>query len=78
MHRKAVCESKVPSDAILLRCSTTWFLFPPTENHSEPVETREADGDVEVPPNKAMVLRGHESEVFICSWSPVSDLLASG
>ncbi|XP_059515127.1 F-box-like/WD repeat-containing protein TBL1X [Myotis daubentonii] len=48
------------------------------ESHSEPVETTEVDGDVEVPPNKARVLRGHESEVFICAWSPVSDLLASG
>jgi len=36
------------------------------------------DMDVEIPPNKAMVLRGHESEVFICAWNPVSDLLASG
>lgn len=38
----------------------------------------EIDGDVEIPPNKATVLRGHESEVFICAWNPVSDLLASG
>lgn len=38
----------------------------------------EVDGDVEIPQNKAMVLRGHESEVFICAWNPVSDLLASG
>lgn len=38
----------------------------------------EVDGDVEIPPNKAVVLRGHESEVFICAWNPVSDLLASG
>uniref|UniRef100_A0A8C6Z6E9 Transducin beta like 1 X-linked n=1 Tax=Nothoprocta perdicaria TaxID=30464 RepID=A0A8C6Z6E9_NOTPE len=44
-------------------------------NHSKPMEI---DGDVEIPPNKATVLRGHESEVFICAWNPVSDLLASG
>ncbi|XP_069061096.1 F-box-like/WD repeat-containing protein TBL1X [Pleurodeles waltl] len=44
-------------------------------NHSEPMEI---DADVEIPPNKATVLRGHESEVFICAWNPVSDLLASG
>ncbi|KAL4824752.1 hypothetical protein H8958_005737 [Nasalis larvatus] len=42
-----------------------------TDNHSK-------DGDVEISPNKATVLRGHESEVFICAWNPVSDLLASG
>uniref|UniRef100_A0A8C6SEA7 Transducin (beta)-like 1 X-linked receptor 1b n=1 Tax=Neogobius melanostomus TaxID=47308 RepID=A0A8C6SEA7_9GOBI len=34
--------------------------------------------DVEIPQSKAMVLRGHESEVFICAWNPVNDLLASG
>uniref|UniRef100_A0A3B4BVK7 Transducin beta like 1 X-linked n=2 Tax=Pygocentrus nattereri TaxID=42514 RepID=A0A3B4BVK7_PYGNA len=44
-------------------------------NHAEPMEV---DGDVEIPASKATVLRGHESEVFICAWNPVSDLLASG
>uniref|UniRef100_A0A3Q1ECZ5 Transducin beta like 1 X-linked n=1 Tax=Acanthochromis polyacanthus TaxID=80966 RepID=A0A3Q1ECZ5_9TELE len=44
-------------------------------NHSEPMEM---DIDVEIPASKATVLRGHESEVFICAWNPVSDLLASG
>uniref|UniRef100_A0A8B9RAP2 TBL1X receptor 1 n=1 Tax=Astyanax mexicanus TaxID=7994 RepID=A0A8B9RAP2_ASTMX len=44
-------------------------------NHADMMEV---DGDVEIPQNKAMVLRGHESEVFICAWNPVSDLLASG
>ncbi|XP_060039090.1 F-box-like/WD repeat-containing protein TBL1X [Erinaceus europaeus] len=44
-------------------------------NHSKPMEI---DGDIEIPPSKATVLRGHESEVFICAWNPVSDLLASG
>lgn len=45
------------------------------DNHADMMEV---DGDVEIPQNKAMVLRGHESEVFICAWNPVSDLLASG
>uniref|UniRef100_A0A5F4VX05 Transducin beta like 1 X-linked n=1 Tax=Callithrix jacchus TaxID=9483 RepID=A0A5F4VX05_CALJA len=44
-------------------------------NHVKPMEV---DGEVEIPSNKATVLRGHESEVFICAWNPVSDLLASG
>ena len=46
-----------------------------TDNQSEPMEM---DVDVEIPASKATVLRGHESEVFICAWNPVSDLLASG
>ena len=33
---------------------------------------------VEVAANKITVLRGHESEVFICAWNPKNDLLASG
>ena len=31
-----------------------------------------------VPDSHVTVLRGHESEVFICAWNPQSDLLASG
>ncbi|CAK1548469.1 unnamed protein product [Leptosia nina] len=41
----------------------------------EPMET---DQSIEIPPSKATVLRGHESEVFICAWNPSTDLLASG
>uniref|UniRef100_A0A671Q295 F-box-like/WD repeat-containing protein TBL1XR1-B n=1 Tax=Sinocyclocheilus anshuiensis TaxID=1608454 RepID=A0A671Q295_9TELE len=44
-------------------------------NHADMMDM---DVDVEIPQNKAMVLRGHESEVFICAWNPVTDLLASG
>ena len=33
---------------------------------------------MEIPASKATVLRGHESEVFICAWNPTTDLLASG
>ncbi|XP_071495913.1 F-box-like/WD repeat-containing protein TBL1XR1 [Diadema setosum] len=41
-------------------------------------ESMEIDGGIEIPPNKATILRGHESEVFSCAWNPRSDLLASG
>lgn len=36
------------------------------------------DSGIEIPPSKSTVLRGHESEVFICAWNPTRDLLASG
>ncbi|XP_051564375.1 F-box-like/WD repeat-containing protein TBL1X [Myxocyprinus asiaticus] len=41
-------------------------------------ELMEEDGEIQIPASKATVLRGHESEVFICAWNPVCDLLASG
>lgn len=41
-------------------------------------ENMEVDTSIEIPPSKATVLRGHESEVFICAWNPTIDLLASG
>lgn len=45
---------------------------------SNVTENMEVDGSIEIPPSKATVLRGHESEVFICAWNPTTDLLASG
>ena len=30
------------------------------------------------PNNRSVILRGHEAEVFICAWNPVTDVLASG
>lgn len=36
------------------------------------------DVDVEIPAEKSTILKGHESEVFICAWNPKQDLLASG
>ncbi|XP_014254874.1 F-box-like/WD repeat-containing protein TBL1XR1-B isoform X2 [Cimex lectularius] len=39
---------------------------------------KEVDVSIEIPASKATVLRGHESEVFICAWNPTTDLLASG
>lgn len=41
-------------------------------------ESMDVDGSIEIPASKATVLRGHESEVFICAWNPSTDLLASG
>lgn len=41
-------------------------------------ENMEVDTSIEIPSSKATVLRGHESEVFICAWNPTVDLLASG
>ncbi|CAH0768057.1 unnamed protein product [Bemisia tabaci] len=45
---------------------------------SAPPENMEVDSSIEIPRSKATVLRGHESEVFICAWNPTTDLLASG
>lgn len=33
---------------------------------------------LEIPNSRVTVLTGHESEVFICAWNPMQDLLASG
>lgn len=41
-------------------------------------DSMEVDQSIEIPASKATVLRGHESEVFICAWNPTTDLLASG
>ena len=42
------------------------------------VESMDVDNSVEIPVTKATILRGHDSEVFICAWNPTTDLLASG
>lgn len=41
-------------------------------------EAMDVDEGIEIPPERASVLKGHDSEVFICAWNPRSDLLASG
>ena len=36
------------------------------------------EGTTEISAEKSTVLKGHDSEVFICAWNPKQDLLASG
>lgn len=59
-------------DIILIILCFSAVVVPP------PPETMEVDTSIEIPSSKATVLRGHESEVFICAWNPTTDLLASG
>lgn len=39
---------------------------------------RNKASNVDVPESDALILKGHSSEVFVCSWNPVSSMLASG
>lgn len=50
----------------------------PSQTLTNHTESMEVDGSLEIPSSKSTVLRGHESEVFICAWNPANDLLASG
>lgn len=47
----------------------------PAVTSTEPMEL---DSSIEIPAEKSTILKGHESEVFICAWNPTTDLLASG
>lgn len=48
-------------------------------SRSEANEPMEVDSNnIKLSFNNSTVLRGHDSEVFICAWNPTQDLLASG
>ncbi|XP_008181397.1 F-box-like/WD repeat-containing protein TBL1X [Acyrthosiphon pisum] len=38
----------------------------------------ELDSSIEIPAEKTTILRGRDSEVFMCAWNPTNDLLAAG
>ena len=54
------------------------YLFKTGSANSTNTNNTIVNGSVEIPPNRVTVLRGHESEVFICAWNPTHDILASG
>ena len=49
-----------------------------TSQSSPQLILSETTNSIEISSSRATILRGHESEVFICAWNPTSDLLASG
>ncbi|EFJ45385.1 hypothetical protein VOLCADRAFT_63837 [Volvox carteri f. nagariensis] len=44
----------------------------------QPSVKLDAPASIEVPASAVITLNGHDSEVYICAWSPVEPLLASG
>lgn len=50
------------------------------QQHQAPLQSNSIIGlgALEIPASRVTVLKGHESEVFICAWNPQKDLLASG
>lgn len=49
-----------------------------SESTETAMEVDDSTKKIELVLNKSTVLRGHDSEVFICAWNPTQDLLASG
>ena len=54
------------------------FIFKLMFSDTNHTNSMEIDSSLELPSSKDIVLRGHDSEVFICAWNPTNDLLASG
>ena len=75
-------ESTVTGGGTAATTTTTTSMAGPQSSavvtNAGPMPETKINTDIEIPASKATVLRGHESEVFICAWNPASDLLASG
>ena len=71
MHKNVVVTKKFSCYVYL---HVSFYTFVVANN----ADLMEIDSSIEIPSSKVSVLRGHESEVFICAWNPTNDLLASG
>lgn len=78
MMMMMILTENINSAQISLKVTNYPFIFSAAPVVPPPTETMEVDTSIEIPSSKATVLRGHESEVFICAWNPTTDLLASG
>lgn len=67
-----------PSSAQTVTACSSAGGAPSGDGTAGGAEPMEIDSGIEIRSSKATVLRGHESEVFICAWNPSRDLLASG
>ena len=45
---------------------------------SDPMDVDKDTRSIDHPPSLVKVLRGHQSEVFTCAWSPVANVIVSG
>ena len=48
------------------------------DRHAPAATTGSAAPTIELASSKVTVLRGHQSEVLTCAWSPVGDIIVSG
>jgi len=77
VFEKSIPVLYVVNIVFLFHSAASTDIVPQTES-SEPMDVDVNHSGVKVSLTNATVLRGHDSEVFICAWNPTQDLLASG
>ncbi|KAJ6646688.1 F-box-like/WD repeat-containing protein TBL1XR1 [Pseudolycoriella hygida] len=77
-QKVAIKPTEIKQDTIKTESVSDTNGAEPTAATPASAESMDVDQSIEIPSSKATVLRGHESEVFICAWNPSTDLLASG